>query len=247
MIIDHPTAEQIPHLKALWREAFGDGDDVINTFFTSAYAADRCCAVTENGQTVASAYYLRCEAYGRPVAYIYAVAVATEWRGRGICRALMGEMHRRLTREGYAGAVLVPATDGLFAMYEGLGYTDSILIDEKRVSAGRLAALLCERIGATEYARLRRALLPSGGAVQENESIRYLSAAAELYRTPNGIACVFTDGGVPVSAEVLGEELTHEPEGCVTVRCPGVGKRFALYKSLDGSSPAPTYFGIAFD
>ena len=247
MIIDHPTAEQIPHLKALWREVFGDGDDVINTFFTSAYAADRCCAVTENGQTVAAAYYLRCEAYGRPVAYIYAVAVATEHRGRGICRTLMGEMHRRLALDGYAGAVLVPATDGLFAMYEGLGYTDSILIDEKRVSAGRLASLLCERINADEYARLRRELLPSGGAVQENESIRYLSATVELYRTPNGIACVFTDGGVPVSAEVLGEELTHEPEGCVAVRCPGVGKRFALYKSLDGSSPAPTYFGIAFD
>ena len=48
-------------------------------------------------------------------------------------------------------------------------------------------------------------------------------------------------------AEVLGEDLDHDPTGCITVRCPGIGKRFALYKCLDGKTPAPTYFGIAFD
>ncbi len=250
MIIDNPTPHMVPALKALWSEAFGDGEDVIGAFFTSAYSPDRCFAVTEDGSVSAAAYYFRCTANGRPTAYIYAVAVAKSRRGRGISRLLMEEAHRRLSRDGYAGAVLVPADEKLFAMYEKLGYTVRIPIRETYVTAEELRSRLAEKVSPEEYARLRRKHLPEGGVVQEGENLTYLSANAELYRTHGGVACIFLDGGDPVSAEVLGEDLFGEAsaeEGNVKVRTAGGTKPFALYKSFDGSGTAPTYFGIAFD
>lgn len=249
MIIKNPEPRDTPALKALWHEAFGDGDDVINAFFTVAYACDRCFTVEDEGRPIAAAYYFRCTAYGRPIAYIYAVAVAKSCRGRGICRFLMEGIQRRLFLDGYAGAVLVPADEKLFAMYENLGYTAQIPISETYVTEEALRACLAEKVSAEEYARLRREHLPEGGVVQELESLAYLSANAELYRTHHGVACIFTENGRAVAAEVLGDSIEREcttGDGCVKVRSAGNSKRFALYKSFDGSD-APTYFGLAFD
>lgn len=249
MIIDNPSSDQIPALKALWKEAFGDGDDAIDVFFATAYSDGRCITAMEDGVLNAAAYYFRCTAYGKPIAYIYAVAVAKRSRGRGVCRALMAETDRRLSHDGYAGAVLVPADGKLFAMYEKLGYSEHIRITETCVSEEILRTLLTEKISVTEYARLRRKYLPDGGVVQEGENLAYLSANADFYRTRNGVACVFSDLGRPVSAEVLGEDLVCDvsPKDCnVKIRTAGSTKPFALYKSFDGSC-SPTYFGIAFD
>ncbi len=249
MIIKNPELGDIPALKALWREAFGDGEDVISTFFTVAYSRNRCFTVEDEGRPVAAAYYFRCTVYGRPIAYIYAVVVAKSCRGRGVCRFLMEGIHRRLSLDGYAGAVLVPADEKLFAMYEKLGYTAQIPISETYVTEEALRAYLAEEVSAEEYARLRRKHLPEGGVVQEVESLACLSANAKLYRTHGGVACVFTENGRAVAAEVLGESIERECEtgdGCVKVRTVGNTKRFALYKSFDGSD-APTYFGLAFD
>ena len=248
MIIDHPKESHVPALKALWREAFGDGEKVIDTFYAVAYSPERCFAVIDGDVPVAAAYFFRCASWGRPVAYIYAVAVARSRRRQGVCRLLMEEADRRLAAEGYAGALLVPADGGLFAMYERLGYSAPVYLSETFVTEEALVSLLGERISSEEYARLRREHLPDGGTVQEGESLAYLSASAEFYRTPSGVACVFKEEGRPVSAEVLGEDVSAaaSADGTVKVRHPGTDKRFALYKSFDGTA-APAYLGIAFD
>ena len=248
MIIDHPKEKHVPALKVLWHEAFGDGYDVIGTFYANAYSSERAFIATEGDLPVAAAYYFRCTAWGRPIAYVYAVAVAKSHRGRGICRLLLEEAHRRLAEDGFAGAVLVPADEGLFGMYERLGYTAAVYLSETHVSCSTLATLLEERISAEEYARLRRELLPHGGTVQEDEGLAYLSAVAELYRTQSGVAAVFKGNGIPVSAEILGEDVSAYASegGSVRVRHPGADKRFALYQSFD-TAAAPTYFGIPFD
>ena len=53
MTIDYPSAGQVPQLKALWKRAFGDGDEFLTPFFEIAYAPDRCRCATIEGNVAA--------------------------------------------------------------------------------------------------------------------------------------------------------------------------------------------------
>ena len=54
MTIDAPLRSQIPQLRTLWREAFGDSEEFIDGFCETALSADRCRCVTEGEQVVAA-------------------------------------------------------------------------------------------------------------------------------------------------------------------------------------------------
>ena len=86
MNINHPTPEQIPSLRTLWKEAFGDFDPFLDAFFATAFDEKRCLAV--NGAD-AACYWLDCACAGQKIAYLYAVATAKHRQGQGFCRALM--------------------------------------------------------------------------------------------------------------------------------------------------------------
>ena len=96
MNIDNPSQKHIPVLKALWREAFGDSEEFINSFFDTAYRSDKCFAVTEGDNVISALYILDCSFEGRKLAYIYAVATSKAYRGRGICKRLMQYTHESL-------------------------------------------------------------------------------------------------------------------------------------------------------
>ena len=121
MNIDLPKSSYVPQLRALWKEAFGDTDEFLDTFFTAAYSADRCRCCTENGEVIAALYWFDCSYGDEKIAYIYAVATAKAHRGRGICKRLMEDTHAYLSAHAYGAAMLVPGSEGLFAFYERLG------------------------------------------------------------------------------------------------------------------------------
>ena len=100
MIIDNPTPSQIPALRSLWREAFGDSDEFLDIFMDTAFSLDRCRCVTIGGNVVAALYWFNCSFTDMPVAYIYAVATAYEYRGQGICQRLMSDTHSHLSSLG---------------------------------------------------------------------------------------------------------------------------------------------------
>lgn len=167
MRIEYPEEKQLPQLKALWKLAFGDEDDFIELFFSSAYSPDRC-HVAMAGETVAAMlYWLDCEYKGRPYAYLYAVATHPDFRGCGLCRALMEDTHRELSRRGYAGAALYPAGAALRRMYGKLGYRDWGRAAELACKAG--APVPVREISREEYTVLRREYLPEDALIQEGE------------------------------------------------------------------------------
>ena len=145
-------------LSALWQTAFGDNPEFIRLFFRTAYAPERCQYLTVEGQLAAALYWLDAWCGGKKLAYIYAVATHPDFRGRGLCLELMGRTHSLLAAQGYAGALLCPAGEGLRRMYTGMGYQDCGGISEFSSAAGEPVPL--RRIGPEEYARLRRELLP---------------------------------------------------------------------------------------
>jgi predicted acetyltransferase len=108
MRIDAPTTAQIPALRALWKEAFADEDVFLDIFFSASFSPERCRCLTVQDQLAAALYWMDCSAGEAKLAYIYAVATAKAYRGRGLCRALLEDTHAVLKRMGYAGAILVP-------------------------------------------------------------------------------------------------------------------------------------------
>lgn len=253
MIIDAPGQSQIPELRSLWQEAFDDTEEVIDDFGRTAFHTDRCrCAVTD-GKVAAALYWFDCLHMGRRIAYVYAVATAKAYRRQGIGHGLMEDTHRHLGELGYEGVILVPGSKELFLYYEGIGYRTCSTIREFSCDAS-VKEVSLRSIDKTEYASLRRQLLPQGGVVQENENLDFLQTQDRLYAGPGFLLAAEKEGDRLSVVELLGDE-TKAPEivralGCAqgTFRVPGEGKPFAMYRPLKESAlPAPTYFGLAFD
>lgn len=236
-------------LRLLWKAAFGDDDAFLDKFFSTAYAPHRCRYLTENDRATAALYWLDCRTKTGRFAYLYAIATGPDHRGKGLCRTLMAETHEHLAKFGYSGTILVPGEEGLREMYEKMGYTSFSGMDIIHCEA--TVPITVNRVSPEEYAAVRARLLPSGGVVQEDESLAFLGTYAALYTGENFALAAVEDEG-----NLLGLELLGDPSAASGIlgalglktgsfRIPGSAP-FAMYRSLDGT-PAPAYFGLAFD
>ena len=243
MRADLPAEAQVSGLRALWQEAFGDDDAFLDTFFRTAYSPDRCLCISIDGDVAAALYWFDCRCDGAPMAYIYAVATAKMHRGKGLCTALMTDAHTLLQKRGYAGSILVPGEKGLFSMYEKLGYTCFGGMDTFSCEAGTPAPM--KKITAAEYAALRSSYLPSRGV--EQTGLDFLACYATFYAGDDFILAATEDTGL----ELLGNAAAAP--GIVAALSKKSGNfrisgnaPFAMYHPLS-DTPAPAYFGLAFD
>ena len=255
MNINHPSAGDMPGLRALWKEAFGDSDEFLDIFMTTAFSPDRCMRICLDGDIAAALYWFDCSLGLGKLAYIYAVATLRKHRGKGLCRFLMEETHRCLAKRGYSGAVLVPSEKSLFGFYGKMGYTVCSRMEKLTCTADENGeGVVLERIGAREYADLRRQLIPAGGVLQEGENLDFLLTQAELYRGDGFVFAARREGDRLICPELLGEKkyapMILRGLGCVDgdFRVPASlgGEEFAMYLPFDGGE-APSYFGLAFD
>lgn len=250
MEIRYPCEQDIPGLRNLWKQAFGDTDEYLDLFFGTAFGPERCLCVPDGSTVAAAMYWLDCEYLGRRIAYLYAVATDERYRGRGLCRRLTEQAHRILKEQGYSGAILVPAEPGLFEMYAQMGYKTCTSVTEWEVPAGKTIRL--SPLTRAEYARCRLDHLPTGAVIQEGVTLDLLGAMGEFYSGDGILLAVMDDGDTLWVPELLGDPA--KAPGIVAAlgaktgkfRGPGEDKPFAMYHSLDGSS-APSYFGFALD
>ena len=202
--IGAPTKGDREALRALWHEAFGDGEEFLDLFEREAYSPDRARVLRCDGEISAALYWFDCECEGEPIAYLYAIATAKAQRGRGLCRRLMENTHEHLRSLGFAAALLVPSSASLFGFYEKLGYERATRVREFSCLAAEEDVALV-RIDAEEYAALRRKMLPAGGVVQEKENLTYLAAQAELYRGEDLLLAARREGENLIGVELLGD------------------------------------------
>ena len=248
MIIDHPHPEQIPALKTLWKEAFGDTEAYLELFFSTAFSPSRCRCVTEDGQTAAMLYWFDCTVEEKPFAYLFAIATRKAFRGKGLCRELMADTHRHLQQLGYAGAILVPAENSLFAFYGAMGYRTFGGASRFKSLPGQKAATL-RPVSPEEYHTLRQKLLPPGGVTQDLLTLRFLAAQAALYAGDGFLLSCDREEDVLLVQEFLGDRSITPAVvaalGCREgrFRTPG-NSPFAMYLPLAEHAPMPTYFGI---
>lgn len=244
MNLDHPKLTQIPQLRSLWKEAFGDTDAFLDHFYGKAFSPDRCLCATVDGEIAAMAYWFDCEAY----AYIYAVATAKKYRNQGISHALMARIHDILAARGYAGCILVPGEESLRQFYRGMGYENCGGMAE--FDAEATEPLPLRKLDQAEYAALRRQYLPQGGVIQEGVNLDFLSCWAQFYEAPNALAAAIWEDGKLMVLDLLGDV---QAAGGITAalganygtfRAPGETP-FAMHKPLNKNTP-PKYFGFCF-
>lgn len=249
MIIDRPEAAHIPALRQLWQQAFGDTDAFLDGFFATGYSPQRCRCLHINGQLAAALYWFDCTWRNKKVAYIYAVATAAAFQGRGLCRALMENTHLHLKVTGYAGSALVPGSPELFALYQKLGYRSFCPMRTITLVAGKRPAAI-QPICKDHFLLHRRSFLPENALLQEGETLDFLATFADFYKSGDAIFAVSRENNTLYFQEYLGD--SRDLGGIIAalkadkgvVRLPGSNMDTAMYLSLEDDPALPDYLGL---
>ena len=249
MIIDNPSPKDMPVLRRIWQQAFGDTDEFLDSFFETGFAFDRCWCVFQGQEPVAAVYVFPCGWQEKSVAYLYALAVEKSHQKQGLSRLLLSDVHTKLHRAGYAGAIMEPATESLRRYYETMGYRSFGGRQDREFTAKDPAQGATEwRPWADELAR--RTPLPAGGITQEGAFTMMLQKYAFCYGGDGFVATVSRDE--PFVMEFLGD--TNKIPGLLqalqldraNVRLPG-GPATAVYLDFAGKEELPAYFGLPMD
>lgn len=118
------SEQDIPKLKALWKEVFDDTDADINHFFSTWFDPELTVVIDDAGEPVCAAYVLPVGSLvlpdfsRRPCAMIYAVATHADFRRRSYGEAVTRAAAVCAAGSGYPAVVLKPASGSLFDFYE---------------------------------------------------------------------------------------------------------------------------------
>ena len=239
-------------LLKLWKQAFGEHDGFWEMFLEKGYSPRRCMHLAEGEKVTAALCWFDTESGGQKWAYVYAVVTAPEYRGRGLCRALFRQAEVLWQDRGYAGALLVPAKEGLREMYRKMGYETCTCIREFSCPAGEHGVSL-RVVSPEEFAGQRRKMLPQGSVIQEGENLAFLAAQGELLAGKDILLAAWREGEILQVMELLGDAAKApgivKALGCETgnFRVPGKEKPWAMGKKFREDADFPKYFGYAFD
>ena len=242
----------IAALRKIWKDSFGDPDNVLDAFFATGFSPERCRFIRREGEIVSALYWFDCSLEGEKIAYLYALATDPAHRGKGLARQLLTETHDRLRDRGYAGALLVPGERALFRFYENIGYRTVCQIGECTARWGDVPADLTP-ITPQDYGKLRTQYLPMGGVVQEGETLAYLATQTGLYQGKDFLLAATVDGDTLVAQEFLGNAdaipgiLRYFGIPTGRFRTAGTDRDFAMLLPLREDCPVPSYFGLALD
>ncbi len=251
MEIVTPEPRHIPGLAQLWRLAFGDEEAIIQGFFATGFAPQRCRCLVSGSRVAAALYWFDCACRGRKLAYLYAVATHPDHRRQGLCHRLMADARRLLEAEGYSGILLMPAGASQRRLYAAMGYETCTKVAEFSCAAG--VPLPLKEISPEEYGRLRRDFLPAGGVLQEGSALTWLHTFARFYTGEDFLLAAAAREDSLLGMELLGRQASAPgilaalglKKG--TFRAPGGKIPFAMYLPLDPTAQPPDYFGLALD
>lgn len=236
-----PKPSEEGQLRTLFTEAFRDAQ-FTELFFARGWSPDRCFVAAENG-ILAALHWFDCTVDGKRAAYVYGIAAFARHRGKGIGSRLIRAGLEFLKAQEYEAVLLVPAEADLFGYYARFGFSAVSSIREETVLAG--TPLPVRKLTISEYAELRRKLLPENGILQEGPALEILAGYADFYAAENALCAVSGDtvwellGDRNAAPGILG--ALNIPSALV--RTPGTGRPFAMGVGLNG----PVHFGLALD
>ena len=128
----------VPALKQIWRECFGDSDEYIDCFFDDMFRSEDMAVLDDGDGPKCMAALLPCtlvlgsDSY--QISYLYAMSTLPAAQGRGYATRLLAFAAEHCKARGDAGIALMPADKGLLKWYEGFGYTPAFTLAQDDVN-----------------------------------------------------------------------------------------------------------------
>lgn len=119
----HPDETAV---KALWQEAFGDGDDFIDSFLIRHYSRRRMLCTQRDGRLASMLHLIPFESELGRTTYVYGVATAEQFRRQGLAADLLREAVRTCRERGDDALMLIPDGEGLGDYYGRFGFRGAI-------------------------------------------------------------------------------------------------------------------------
>ncbi len=113
--------------RRLWMECFGDEREWVDRFLIEHSTEENTFIHKEQGAVVAMLHLVELQTEVGRTAYLYAIATAAEWRGRGLATKLVGEAVEAARERGYDAAAVIPADESLVGFYRWLGFGEPSL------------------------------------------------------------------------------------------------------------------------
>ena len=161
------AARDIPALRALWAQAFGDSEEYIDRAFSRLSLPEKACVLTLSGKIVSAMYIIETngaeaeDGKSVPACYLYALATAPEYRRRGYGAHVASAAADMAFDLGFDIAMLATAGERLFPFYEHIGFSTCGSHDEISLSLPQ-RELPCAELSPLEpedYSSRREALL----------------------------------------------------------------------------------------
>ena len=227
----------IPEIKLLWEEVFGDAKDYINRFIAH-FGIETCYVCELNREIAAMAFALptilkspskfegvsgkagRGSLYSKnlPLRYIYACATHPQHREQGIMQKLLAIIYDEACRENVMGIFLHAADQYLANYYRKLGFTDFFYRDhfwyykEKLLSEELVPLNNINFISTDVYYKKRAQKLESICSVDWNENFfRFINnGKTQLCEYENTIFSYRTEFNNIIIDELLGNTTNEQ-------------------------------------
>lgn len=232
------TAADIPHMKRMWIDVFGDDAALVDRFFELLPSMGTAlCAVCEH-ELQGAAYLLNSELwenakFSKKLVYVYAVAVEPEARGFGIGSKLVRACRRFCWENNFDICCTLPAEDSLYGWYHKIaGFSTASCCKYEEINAGEELSGITE-LYADEYGFKRSELLRGKNYV--NYYYGWLLYAEALAKTFGGgffaykgsVAYGYVEDGV-----LLIKEAINDPPEFMPALCARLGVNKALVRRI---------------
>lgn len=231
----------IPELKRLMNEIFGDSDSEMELYFDRLFFDD--CALVYCDGGIASVVYLLpaavfVDGVRHGARYIYAAATRADCRGMGYMSRLLDAAADECRRRGYDYLILLAADDGLTEFYGRRGYYRAFGCEERIYSVTDGGVLPTGAATSALVKQCRNAAVMSvGGAVWEEPLFDHMFrtyADSGLDWLSLGLGYALVD-----RANCLVNELVcFDTEGALRTVCRLYGWSACRYRAVSDAAPS---------
>jgi GNAT superfamily N-acetyltransferase len=214
-------ASELPDLQKIWNTGFAspDGDTSGVAFIFEKLLKPANMLVLRVGDKPAATlsiqdFELTTQTEPIKAAYVYGVVTAPEYRGRGYSTALLEYADAVLQDNGYKAAVLVPASESLFAFYETRGYKTAFRLNRASVMAEELIpGKAAEPVNAAWLMEAREAAFGSSPmfARWPLAYLKYIAGDCEFYG-----GGVYNVGGICAACHCYGSAVVVKELACAS-------------------------------
>ncbi len=256
-------AKDMPQLKALWMEAFGDSQPATDYYFRHRFIPEGMLVLQEDGQVQGMLSMLPITlALGErrsPARYLFAIATDLRFRGQGISTRLIEQALEQVQAAGDAAALLVPAGEDLFRFYGKRGFETRFFIRQRQYLAGDLppcpSGSQATPLKQEDMLRLRDAAFLNHGLFARwgVDALRYILGSGETFgavllrlSAPGGEGYVFAEwqGDTLLVKELAAVGMTEETALSVLHSRVGAARYAVRLKDREGEPGQRLPFGM---